>query len=1623
MHQILWSPSLGSSWQSTDDSASPGPYTLTPTTNYMGTQGNYDSTISSNNGLTLYVGGSNAILMGTISLVTNTFGEITWSNITTDTKGDSPADNFHASTVVTNGNLYVGTDGGIWEYVASSGLWEDLNGNLSITEYDSISVSTSNLNSAVGGTQSSGVGAFTGSNVWTYINGVDGTQVAIDPENDQNVYIAYDDSIYKSTTGVDGAFTFLTNLDITPNLASPSPITSLVVDPLNSNRILAVNASGLYQSLNGGTSWRYLNVSGSLVAAATYQGKFTTDPGFPLVTDQGTSTYVPNTLYVANGSTVSVTKNAGLSWLTRGPNFGITPTTIEDIIVDPTNEDTAYVVVNQTKTGAPDVGSVYMTTNAGQSWSKLTTTGLPKLPAWSLVLDPRTDTLYLGTDNGVWDLTSGATSWAQLGTGMTNVQVKSLQLNQALNTLTAGTYGLGMFVYYIPDLQLVANGGALRSVSGAAVWTGPVELDGSTTISAGGSQALQNGVSTASLNIVGVISDITPNTTSNTLTKIGEGNVILSGTNTYGGLTDVEQGNLVVNNPQALGATSEGTIVEYGSTLELQTSVTTEPLTLYGDGSQILNGHYVGALYNVSNNNTYSGPIEVLNSTSLPNPPSSPTTISDVTIGVSSGSQLTISGVIDDSSSSGGPVNLDKELTGTLILSGANTYRGYTNVFQGTLILQNGQAVGNSSAITAVYNGSVLQLQGGITVNNETLDLSGTGINFGGALISSNGANAWNGAINLEAIAGFSPTTTPPTNVSINVVNAADSLTVGGANGTIGELGSTFGLIKIGLGTLVLPNADTYNGLTQINSGIVDIKNSQSLGVSGTPPSGGAVVSSGAELELDSTTGITVTGETLTLNGTGVSNAGALVNDTGANTWTGNVIVNTNSTISVLPTTELTLSGTLSQPTAVTSALTLIGGGLLDVSGSSNTFTGKTTVTAGDLQVDGNFGAVTLNGATKSAATLSGVGTVGAVTATTGTVSPGDNAPGTLTTGQETWSTNTVFNVNLADSTHGSELVINGGGTATSFNLASASLTGTVGSGVNIGDSFVVLSTTNEATLKSGSTFSNAPGNVIILDGVKFSVAYDYTLGTVTLTRLALKSVDLSISSTPVSTPTGTSIYGQTVEFTITVKPVAGTPLVAGDTVSVTFNGGADFNLTLNTSDKATYTPTGPLAVGFYVLTASFNGDVNYDRSPTPITYTQTVNAIPTALTLMSSSSTSIQGQTVTITATVVTIPQGGGTPTGTVTLTVTSPSLVVKTFGPTAVSTNGGVTTASFTLDSSTLTDLGTYPLSATFNPTNVDFGLSSTTGSYSQTVGTPPSATSVSLAQPTTPAAANFAIPITAKVTVPAGKSPSGVPVTLNIYSPSGTSTPYGSPLIGYASTTGSVTFDPSNLVAGTYSIQAVAGSVHSAMLSLTVVTPSLVFTTTPKNASVAGTFTTVVKAENPATGKVLTNFTGQVTLGVNTGPTGGAFATTPVQTAVAGVATFTGLTLVVPGTYTLSASLTGATTGISPSLLVYDPNVATSLHIAAVSIAGFGLKFKVEALNAIGGLVTTYSNPATVEILSGPGSFTNSSTTTVNFVNGVGTFSNLSVTGGGTYQFEVFADTLSTVFSEKFFSRVRL
>ncbi len=142
---------------------------------------------------------------------------------------------------------------------------------------------------------------------------------------------------------------------------------------------------------------------------------------------------------------------------------------------------------------------------------------------------------------------------------------------------------------------------------------------------------------------------------------------------------------------------------------------------------------------------------------------------------------------------------------GTAILTSANSYSGQTFINSGTILAKNGKALGiggfNGNTMTHLRDGATLALQGGISMD-EHMHIAGAGVGGLGAIrsISGNNAMTTNFAVDSDSIIGVD----------------ADSLTISSA--IYHDVGS-YGITKVGAGTLTLSGANIYTGATTISAG------------------------------------------------------------------------------------------------------------------------------------------------------------------------------------------------------------------------------------------------------------------------------------------------------------------------------------------------------------------------------------------------------------------------------------------------------------------------------------------------------------------------------------------------------------------------------------------------------------------------------------------------------------------------------------------------------------------------------------------------------------------------------------------------------------------------------------
>jgi len=675
--------------------------------------------------------------------------------------------------------------------------------------------------------------------------------------------------------------------------------------------------------------------------------------------------------------------------------------------------------------------------------------------------------------------------------------------------------------------------GALRNLSGNNTFGGTVTLSGDTVVqSDAGTLTITGNISagTRSLTITGssntTLAGLMSGGLSSTLTKNGSGILTLSGSNAFGGATTINAGTVTVGGINAVSDSAfvnvNGGSLNVGSYDEAVGSV------------QLTSGSIIGSGGSLSSTSDF-----------------------DVRSGTISGKLAGASGLI-------------KTTSGTVVLSGANTFTGPVAVNAGVLSFASGPNLGDASSTNVVaINGGTLRYSGASSASasqNVTVGISGgtidaankTGtLTLSGGLTGTTGILAKTGAgtvtFNTTADlgtggvvvsqgilnAGFTANGLGSLNVAagatLNLFDSATLTTSGVALTLVDGSSLGFDVKAPGVSDKLVLSASTISGIISIN-----LNDLGGLAVGGYDLISDATGNLGSAFWILGNAPTTLNYRLTTPGGsllhleasqityayfTGAQNSSFLANVSGNTNWSRN----SDGT------------GDLGAPPATTDAL---------IFGASNIDAG-----AKNLTLDGNVltDSLIFNPIALVPSISIGQGTGGILTVSPGSSANGiavNNNAGAITIsapliayGAQTWSiagtgingsslalTSSVDFAGPISKTGAGTLTLSGANTgagglnfvAGKLNLGSASALGTgllqLGSGIgieNVGGTALSLSTSNAMVWKQGFTLQ---GNSLNFGAGAVTMTENVTISAASLT---ITGASLANASTTVTLPTG----------------------------------------------------------------------------------------------------------------------------------------------------------------------------------------------------------------------------------------------------------------------------------------------------------------------------------------------------------------------------------------------------------------------------------------------------------------------------------------------------------------------
>ena len=550
---------------------------------------------------------------------------------------------------------------------------------------------------------------------------------------------------------------------------------------------------------------------------------------------------------------------------------------------------------------------------------------------------------------------------------------------------------------------LTGTGALIKTGTSTATLTGANTFSGGTTISGG----------TLVVNSFGLVGSVTNNarlefsqdsngtfagTISGTgqLIKSGTGRVGLTGANVYTGGTTINAGTLTVTTSSLPGAVVNNATLQFN-----QDGRGTFKGVISGTGAVLKSGLGAAGLTGV---NTYTGGTTVDAGTLIVTTASLPGNVTNNAIlQFNQSSKGTYFGVIS------GTGALVKTGTGSVGLTGANTYLGSTTISDGILLVTTSSLPGDSANPGSVVNNATLQFNQASSGTYFGV-ISGTGavVKTGTGSTGLVAANTYTGGTTVSEGTLLVTTSSLPG----NVVNNATLQFNQGSKGTYaGVISGTGAVLKTGAGAVGLTGANTYAGGTTISEGTLVVTSTSLPG----DVVNNAIIQFNQNGNGTYASAITGTGSFLK---TGTGNLGL----TGLNNYSGGTTISDGTlfvTTSSLPTGSVVNNATLQFNQTATGVFngTISGSGTVIKGGrgsmsftADNAYTGTTELIGGTLFIEGNQGSASGNVNVASGATLGGTGTIGGnTTVATGGRHRIGSALGSDLTGQQTFVSSLAY--------------------------------------------------------------------------------------------------------------------------------------------------------------------------------------------------------------------------------------------------------------------------------------------------------------------------------------------------------------------------------------------------------------------------------------------------------------------------------------------------------------------------------------------------------------------------------------------------------------------------------------
>ncbi|MEP0265939.1 glycosyl hydrolase [Dokdonia sp.] len=338
---------------------------------------------------------------------------------------------------VHEGNVFVASDGGIYSSQDNGTNFTPHYQDLQIGEFFNVAVAQGNSNNISGGLQDNGGFGVGFNGEWRAYHPGDGVNTLITPTDDDTYYgfIQNGGTLYVSNHG-DGWFTRVFKPSNSGQGVWVAPLSA------DSNGDVYAAWSNLFKLNRTNYEWELVGSLG----------------GYTDIMEIAPSD--PNRIVSSGHQDLRVSSDGGQ---TLDFNTNVVGNAIAGIAIHKDNPDIMWITTD----GDYENKGIFKTIDGGITWVDITG-NFPVATEYPEDIvhqgDHPLNPLYVSTDLGIYRLDDGSPDWQPFMTNLPNTKIEDLEINLLDQTITAATYGRGLWRSSIP-VQLAPNDVSLVAIN------------------------------------------------------------------------------------------------------------------------------------------------------------------------------------------------------------------------------------------------------------------------------------------------------------------------------------------------------------------------------------------------------------------------------------------------------------------------------------------------------------------------------------------------------------------------------------------------------------------------------------------------------------------------------------------------------------------------------------------------------------------------------------------------------------------------------------------------------------------------------------------------------------------------------------------------------------------------------------------------------------------------------------------------------------------------------------------------------------------------------------------------------------------------------------------------------